>query len=401
MADNENNCPTCADNAHAMGKALTGTTDSVFVREYTPPTQAELELTRRVYGEMARIRRPFNRDEFSVPVGPRPEADGANELRIAETTSPKGLPVMVDRSRPTHAPENTGAATSGSQRVSWGEEFLLTSQLTAPWFEPKHLGTMLLQANGGCEETIFVDKEPDLPEPSKEEVDAVLKAVAKHLAEILKGSMSYLRVELPNGEVRWYKVDPAITLACQGVVIAKLVKRGPMVKPQDWARSGVVVIELDLSNGATGNGAEQPTEPSPAYTCPTAQPSETMAGNTYSPARKRDFTYTPPAGEPPKWDETWSEYLNKLVSLAQPGDTNTLRRWKQHYNEFQKKCADEGGVAFFQVFDHMGQPMESSKSPEVHGNSVRLVCYKCVGTCPENKTCIPIEQSATILCDCI
>lgn len=50
MPDESNNCPTCND--HPMGEALPGSTPSVLVQPYTPPTPAELEFTRNFYAAM-------------------------------------------------------------------------------------------------------------------------------------------------------------------------------------------------------------------------------------------------------------------------------------------------------------------------------------------------------------
>lgn len=164
MPEHENNsgenCPTCND--HGQSEALLG--GEVFARSYTPASEAELELTRRVFAAQkagalsARLR----------SVG-RPEAhsDSSDGLAFttrepAQTTEPpsetppqvepgfrQGIPVPTHGSLPKSpagvSPTASEPSFEQGDQLGYGNatqnmmdtDIHLPSQLTAPWFEPK------------------------------------------------------------------------------------------------------------------------------------------------------------------------------------------------------------------------------------------------------------------------
>lgn len=148
MTGNDNNCPSCADNAHPMGEPLPGTTASVLVREYTPPTPAELELTRRVYAKLtAATGRVSVAASVSNKIGDARTPDQAIRFsREPSTFAPSqrsGLRFSSDglrKTSPGTRPMPETAVGAVSQRVNTSsvrlsEDVRMASQLTAPWFE--------------------------------------------------------------------------------------------------------------------------------------------------------------------------------------------------------------------------------------------------------------------------
>ena len=105
MPDDTNNCPSCND--HPMGKALPGSTADVLVREYVPPTAAELDFSHNFYAAM--------------------------EARTSRSPFTEGIPVQTqDAGSPVEPLE----PIAFQHQVS-GADLLMPSQYTAPWFEPR------------------------------------------------------------------------------------------------------------------------------------------------------------------------------------------------------------------------------------------------------------------------
>ena len=136
----EGGCPSCAD--HPMGKALPGSTANVLVREYVPPTAAELDFSRNFYAAMeARTgRSPFT---DGIPVQTQDASPGLRDVALRDgMTLPdiSGLPMdpqgpaAMSMRHATPTPGQDTMATEAIHRAMRGEHALMPSQLTAPWF---------------------------------------------------------------------------------------------------------------------------------------------------------------------------------------------------------------------------------------------------------------------------
>jgi len=150
MAGKNNNCPTCAETPHPMGTPLEGN-PNVLVAPYTPPTAAELELTRNFYSTMEARNGPSAAlpEQQQVPPSEAPPHAQAlyDGMKLPDTSGlamdPEGIGAISRRlaSSTAEATQRTEATRADAltsakiQRVMTGEDVLLPSQLTAPWFD--------------------------------------------------------------------------------------------------------------------------------------------------------------------------------------------------------------------------------------------------------------------------
>ena len=143
----EGGCPSCAD--HPMGKALPGSTADVLIREYVPPTAAELEFSRNFYAAMeARTgRSPFT---DGIPVQTQDASPGFGGIALRDgmmLPDISGLPMdpqgpaarsLRFASGREQAVPDTFVSSAVAHALS-GQDVLMPSQLTAPWLPASRL----------------------------------------------------------------------------------------------------------------------------------------------------------------------------------------------------------------------------------------------------------------------
>lgn len=175
----EGDCPSCEERAGPVGD-VPGNPD-VMVQAYTPPTAEELEFTRRFFaakeartnaktGAASASDRPTS--EAPLPIQTQdttPSLEGIalkDGMKLAETTGllvdPEGPTTRPARhTTPTVQPAPDTAASETIRRALSGEDVLMPSQLSAPWFEPE----------GGAAEQDGKDESGEKEKPHKEELE--------------------------------------------------------------------------------------------------------------------------------------------------------------------------------------------------------------------------------------
>jgi hypothetical protein len=186
------------------------------------------------------------------------------------------------------------------------------------------------------------------------------------------------------------------------VINVRLSKRGPSLPPENYK-----VIEVDATgqpdDGTDTPSAEPPAQPSsepapsaPEHTCLSYTPDRELKTTHW---RARDGTVQQPKEGTPIWKTaTWDEFV--------AGELYTPDRIKQ-LRKTQDDCESNGGVFILEVVDHSGKPLTANANLDVEGAGVQVVCYKCYGTCPENRRCITKQRldgegypTGAVYCDC-
>lgn len=163
MPDDDNNCPSCAGSAGSVYGPLANQ-PNVVVQPYVPPTEAEFEFSRRFYAD---LKTRNGRDPAAgIPVQaqarehePTLTAEMLRRLNAGEAVlMPDTSGLIVDPQGPAARsrhpavfdapPTFEGAPSALLHRATNGEDVLMPSQLTAPWFEPQ---VFQFQAEGGAQ----------------------------------------------------------------------------------------------------------------------------------------------------------------------------------------------------------------------------------------------------------
>jgi hypothetical protein len=280
----------------------------------------------------------------------------------------------------------------------------LQGSTLAPWYEPETIKIGLMQVAEECEEEIYIIKDEGMEDPPQSEKEAIIKAVKENFETLMKpGRPRWIRGNLPGGEVRWYHWEPSIKIGCKGVISIRLSKRGPSLPPENYK-----VIEVDATgqpdDGTDTPSAEPPAQPSsepapsaPEHTCLSYTPDRELKTTHW---RARDGTVQQPKEGTPIWKTaTWDEFV--------AGELYTPDRIKQ-LRKTQDDCESSGGVFILEVVDHSGKPLTENANLDVEGAGVQVVCYKCYGTCPENRRCITKQRlddegntTGAVYCDCV
>lgn len=157
MADNDNNCPSCADDPESHPAApgsVFGTlpgNPSVFVREFVPPTEVEVEFSRNFYAALeSRTGRSPNTEgiliQTQVPPESFPPAQALSRAASGERVfmpDISGLPMDPNgpaaiTMRAMKREMEASPSVIGRNRFESalpGGDILMPSQFTAPWFE--------------------------------------------------------------------------------------------------------------------------------------------------------------------------------------------------------------------------------------------------------------------------